>query len=134
VTDSYEDSTFNGRDWVCAAVAAFGSKQANIGQIWILHTSLSSLQEKDLADGLIATSAAESPEKAYQQIERMLANLDDPYTRILPARCGGVLYVVTCSTLDRGGRSMITKLKHGRIVQIIHVVQGLSELPHWLRW
>jgi hypothetical protein len=105
VTDSYEDSTFNGRDWVHTALASCKgilqiqpSDSGRQRQVW--HVWLPCLQEQDLADSLIATSAAASPEKAYQQIEQMLSHLDDPYTRILPPRYAA--HGVSCCLIAHG--------------------------------
>jgi C-terminal peptidase prc len=55
VSEAYEDSSFNGRNW-----------------------------EGDLAEGLMATYEAGSAEEAYEQVQVMLGRLGDPYTRIIP--------------------------------------------------
>lgn len=90
------------------------------------------MQESDLADGLISASAATTPEDAYQQINLMLSRLGDPFTRIIPPRCveGGAvsLSIGACSALCAQYvlRSIVTQKQC--------ILQGVSGLPHWLRW
>ena len=48
---------------------------------------------------LSAASQAQSGEQAYSHIQRMVNKLDDPYTRIVPARCPshlGIRHLLHC--------------------------------------
>ena len=57
-----------------------------VGEVFVDARFAGHNWDQELTESLSAAYSAESGEKAYWEISHMLSKLDDPFTRVVPAR------------------------------------------------